>query len=411
MMPPYRRYLLAFLASFLVTCPLVAAFNVAVDPYGLFGVPRTPGFNAVKSAGRNQIRFVKPYMAERVAARTLISGNSRAEMGLDPASACWDAEEGPVFNTAVPNLGVEDQIAYLEHAASKGGVRQAIVTLDFLDFLGVSNVPEEDGQRGAPTGNLRVDDQGRRKPGFELRRLKDWLTGAFSLNTLIDSVKTVLAQGLTGLTDRRDDGFNPAQDYVPIIHNEGQGVLFAQKGPQLRRQLARPGLTAFPLRGGAWSQELEALEQFLGRAQARGLAVKLAINPAHIDQLAAIRRFGLWDDLEAWKRATLTLAERHGATLFDFTSVGPLTTEAPPPRNNRTQQLHWFWEPSHYRSELGELMLATLLGRPCADRQGLPPFGVRLTPAGLDGHLAALRTDLDAYLAAHPELSKPLGGR
>ena len=41
------------------------------------------------------------------------------------------------------------------------------------------------------------------------------------------------------------------------------------------------------------------------------------------------------------------------------------TEESVPAAGVRSGPLRWFWEPSHYRSELGDLMLDTMLAGTC----------------------------------------------
>jgi hypothetical protein len=63
--------------------------------------------------------------------------------------------------------------------------------------------------------------------------------------------------------------------------------------------------------------------------------------------------------------------------------------------------MRWYWEPSHFKKELGDIVLQIVLN----DRVGAPTvagFGVRLTPASLEPHLAVTRAGDAAYRRQNP---------
>lgn len=400
----FRRFLGTAAFSLAAMLALAAAFNWLLDPYGMFASPRIAGINAVKPAAADRIRFTKPYFAERLRPRTVISGNSRPELGLDPSSPCWLQAQRPVFNAAVPGASVALQIANAEHAAAGGDLERILLGLDLLDFLVHPDADPTHVYIGPFNQvNLRVLGNGLPNPAYAGRKFQDRLQALFSLSTLSDSVMTLLQQQAKQAPTRRADGFNPARDYLLIIRTEGQAVLFQQKNRELVQRLARSSATIYQ-RGLAWSATFETLDRFLERAKARGIQVVLFINPYHLDYLTAMRETGHWSDLENWKRTLLRLADRHSVALWDFNVISPDTTEPPPLPGDRRSMLRWFWEPAHYRAAYGERMLAGLLGRDCASNpmQGGGAVGVRLQASTLDGQLARLRRDLDAYLRSHP---------
>jgi hypothetical protein len=405
---PYRRYLIQATLAFFGTCLFAAFFNLLIDPYGLFGSPRIEGVNAVKPEAPERIRYVKPYYADRVAARTLIAGNSRPEMGLDPASHCWKPNEQPVFNTGVPGLGVSDQIGFVEHAATDGNVKNVFLGLDLTDFFVSSKTSLNDVAKSEPITeskfNLRTKMDGSPNPHYSKHRLKDWLTGLFSLETVSDSFVTIIQQHRENQPTRRADGFNPANDYHPIISAEGQAVLFVQKNQEIVQSFSKLGRDIYQ-ESTDWSSLFETLDRFLTRAGERGINVVLFINPYHADYLATIALTDHWILLDQWKRTLLAIADRHNLSLWDFNAVDERTGEPPPKPGDRTTELRWFWEPAHYRSEYGEQMLSAMLERDCA--AGFPEkqhIVYRLTQTNIEEHLIDLRRDLQIYITNHPEI-------
>lgn len=396
-MSRHGRYLRLCAAAFAGTLAVAAAVNVAVDPYGLFGTPRVAGFNAVKPEASSHSRVAKPYQVAAARPATLVVGNSRPEMGLDPASACWSAAERPVYNLGLPGASFAMQLEALRHGLAAGTVRTVVIGLDFLDFLHVGAVATA-GEGGSGGGS--PDDWRRRlalgPEGADQwrQRLTDWWRAAVSLDALADSLQTVVAQHDPDAGDLRADGFNPARPYRAIIAAEGQRVLFAQKQDELRGLFSRPGLH---LPAAEASPELRALDALLADLAARGVTPHLFLNPYHAAYLSAVDHGGLWPDFLRWKADLLAVTAAHGVPLWDFNTLGPFAREAVPPPGDRRTTLRWFWEPAHYTAALGERMLGALLGRDCAAPADAP--GERLSVATLAEQQRSLRPVLDAWKA------------
>ncbi len=212
---PYRRYVMQATFAFLSICIIAGIFNLLIDPYGMFGSPRLEEINAIKPEAADRIRYTKPYYADRAKARTVIAGNSRPEMGIDPASPCWHPDEQPVFNTGVPGLGISDQIGFVEHAATHGGVKTVFLGLDFGDFFVNSKISPNYASWPAPITktnfNLRAQVDGSLNPQYSLHRVKDWLTGIFSLETLSDSLATILQQRGKNQSNTQERWIQPSQ--------------------------------------------------------------------------------------------------------------------------------------------------------------------------------------------------------
>jgi hypothetical protein len=400
----HKRFLSVLATTFLSACLTALAFNYLVDPYGLFGSRRITGLNALKPAAAEKVRVAKPYMASRAKPKVVIGGNSRPEMGLNPQSGCWDDADQPVFNTAIPGADVFMQVRYVQHAAESGAARRIVFGIDFLDFLVDAS---------QPTGRIDWNTLGRHfdgrltsatQPGFNPpispQQAEDIFTGLFSLAAVGDSLLTVASQHDIHSATRQENGFNPAQDYLPIIRSEGQSVLFMQKNAELRKRLQPTNLGVLDASGQP-AKPFLALRRMLEWARSRGIEVTLFINPYHSDYLVQIEASGKWPLLEEWKRQLAGVAAEYAVPLWDFNTLDRYSTEAPPARNDRRTILHWFWEPAHYRQELGDMMLASMLARPCSAPSSR--FGVRVTQASLAPHLDKLRTDLSRFIQQHPD--------
>lgn len=406
----HKRFLLAMGATFLLLCLCAASFNYLIDPYSLFGSRRVAGFNELKPTASERVRVTKPYMATRAKPRVVIGGNSRPEIGLNPKSACWDKTDQPVFNAGVPGADVFMQVRYAQHAVESGKARRILFGVDFLDFLvdskQVAGRGDWDRLGRSFDGRLR---QGSGTSGMpaSIQQAEDMLSGLFSMAALGDSIMTLAAQRDPHSATRREDGFNPAQDYIPIIRNEGQAVLFTQKNTEVRERLRPADLGVLDANGGQ-ALPLLALRHLLQWAKSRDIEVVLFINPYHSDYLVQIETSGKWKVFEEWKRQLTAAADEYAVPLWDFNAFDPYSTETPPQPNDRQGMLEWYWEPAHYRAELGDLMLAAMLGQSCSKASSLPRFGVRVTPATLQAHLGELRSDMRRFVDQNPQMLRRL---
>ncbi len=403
----YHRFIRLSLIVLVITLLSAAGFNALIDPYDLFGTTRIKGLNALKPAAGTHIRLSKPYMVGRFSPRTLIGGNSRPELGLDPRDTCWTQADRPVFNIGIPGADIFMQARMLQHAIASGakkGDKRVFWGLDFMDFLDRRAALKDKrtvwpGSTHDYESRLAVTANGQINPDRPWRKLKDTVLTLFSIDTLKDSLYTLFSQGNVNATTRRVDGFNPARDYVDAIALEGQAVLFIQKNRMLAKTFARTDLSVFG-NGRQWSQDFETVSRILEYLKKNGVKATLFINPYHVDYLTLIALSSRWQEFEQWKRQLQHLAKTHDVDLWDFAVLNDFTRESLASAENRT--LKWFWEPAHYKSAYGHLMLRQLLDAPCPSREP-KPVGALLTPDTMAPHLRHERDAMMRYLKNNPK--------
>jgi len=407
---PYT-YKTLIIAGILVL--LVSTFNVLIDPYAVFGTPRIAGLNEFKPFAGDRGRVGKLYQVLRLAPKGLIVGNSRPEMGLSPDNVCWPASARPVYNISLPGESVYRQVRYAQHALVAGPVRALVMGVDFLDFLNAGPLPADPGAWPPTYADVdaepfAVDPDGRPVSGFLWVRLADYIKAAVSLNAFGHSLATLARQSDEVVPTRTTTGFNPAEGiYLPIIRAEGQLVLFEQKDRELAKRLTGAQWRLFA-QGETWSPDFEALRRLIRKSRADGAETVLFINPYHAEYLALLDKAGLWPQFEMWKRWLTVLARAEGLPLWDFSGINGYSTESVDALPARGASLEWFWEPAHYRRELGDLILANIWRAYCPQGSAdAPRYGVRLDQIGeeaatLEAYLAAQRIARDSYKATHP---------
>ena len=105
---------------------------------------------------------------------------------------------------------------------------------------------------------------------------------------------------------------------------------------------------------------------------------------------------GLWPQYEAMKREVAALSGEH-VQVWDFSGYDERTSERVPPQDS-TDKMRWYYETSHFRPELGHLMIGTMY-RPDADAERI---GVQLSPSKIDRHLAEIRASAETYRRTRP---------
>ena len=404
----FRKYLRWWLTTLVLLLVAFAAINYFVDPYGLFDSPRINGFNRLKPSATTRDRVVKPYMVNTVAPATIIAGNSRPKMGVNPDNSCWLSSEQPVYNLGVPGASVYMVARYAQHAMAAGNVKQIFWGLDFIDFLNYRKRQTTDldwpPDAKAFEVRLRVDAQGKANNGYLLQRIKDHMTLLFSLDALKDSVVTILSQKNMNAPTVRRNGFDPAKKYIDIMRLEGQGLMFKQKDLSLMEIFNRPENRLFD-NDRQQSPQFEVVQQFLKIAKQNNVELVLFINPYHSDYLTIVQQAGLWPMFQSWKRQLVIIADRFDVPLWDFSGYNDLSNIQPPAPGDTHTILKWFWEPAHYREQYGNQMLGKMLGRRC-DKEDDVIAGVKLTPENIEQHIERENAAMLRYQSDFPDATK-----
>lgn len=375
---PFAAYLRRMLLAAAALILSAGAVNLAIDPYGLFGSPVVPGINLKKSEAYNHVRLAKQQRLLRRQPATVLIGNSRVDVGLDPESPLWPAAMRPVANMGVPGEGLEGSLASLRQALAETPATTILLGLDFTDFLTL--VPSAKLAAGQPeplTPNL---------PAVLL-----------STSALADSLLTVLDQSRPYATAMTAAGFNPMADHEAIIAREGHFALADKKNREnLVRLLARSA-TVFHA-DGTPGVPLQQLEVLLAEASAAGKRVIAVIYPFHAELLQSIAISGRGPAYAAWKRAVAARfwpVALPGWALWDFGVYAPETTEPFPAAGDRQARMRFWWEPGHFKAALGERMLEQVL-------TGAPGPGVALKPGMLAHHLDSEEASARRYARNTP---------
>ena len=158
------------------------------------------------------------------------------------------------------------------------------------------------------------------------------------------------------------------------------------------------------------STSLDYLRRIVAFCRTHRIGLRIFLTPGHAHQLELDAAAGEWSAIENGKRALIELltedAARHPdqppIPLWDFSGYSTITTESLPPSDGR-EEMRWYWDSSHFKEQVGDLVLDRVLDFRESDRSLPADFGVLLTPETIEPTLARIRVAQAAYRQQHPD--------
>lgn len=388
-----KRYLAYLFGATLAIMLLIGGFNWLVDPYRIFGGPVIDGFNALKPAIAKNQRIFETVSVARKPPQAIILGTSRADVGLDPehpALSRWNT-----FNLATSGQPIYETMRLFKHALDGGRLEVAAIGLDFSSSNIFQSVPAD-------------FDESNFRSGRAIKLL-------FSFPALRDSLETINQQDRKAiLTERglfQSNGFRMSS-FEHIMNKGGHHRAFIEsETTYLNFAYLPPPRYAYEFADTVSGRStLNYLREMLALAYQRGVDTYLLISPCHARQLEIIDTLSLFGKFEEWKRRLVRINEEEARKvhkppfpLWDFSGYNSITTEAVPPPGDASTRMRWYWESSHYTKEAGDLMLNRIFGYQAPNATLPEDFGVRLTTANIEGHLARIRADRQRYRQTNRE--------
>ena len=393
-MHDFRKFWIVFFWTVASILMVAAGFNWLIDPYGIFGTPQIMGINSNKTEGANYERVYKAFDIQRKQPATLIIGNSRTLYGLNPDHP--GIKFRPAYNASLSNLSPEEALAYIKHAQNISPLKQVILATDFFTFNRYFRLPESfSEQRLAFSGAF----------DRTVARLADWKNSLVSWKALGDSFGTL-----------------KTQHKPPVIHSNGQfgSDYYAQwvaevGGPHSAslniyeetyfayKYRPPPDYDYFLFDDKGVSPKLDVLQAIIEYCDTQNILMSIHISPSHARIWEIIRILKLWPEFEKFKRELVKIVDarnerlpkKTAISLWDFSGYNSITTEPFPPLNSPKSVMKGYWESTHYKSEIGDLVLDKMLK---LDNPNIPPeFGVLITGANIEKHLETLRAQQAKY--------------
>lgn len=387
----------------------IALFNWFIDPFGMYWSPQVEGVNTVKSEAGKRSRISKVYQVNKINPQILIVGNSRVEMGLNPDNKHFAGKA--VYNQGIPGASVAMQVDYaIDAIANNNSIEQLLVGVDFLDFLlteqQVTNFNTELKSKPKANYTFRLSSQDSDYDLANLFRLKEKMAMIFSLDALSASMNTIFKQN-SMVNSINSHGFNYALSYIEIMNTEGITPLFKQKLQEISARLTNKVWKIKAQKSFPFSPTFSHLGRLITFAKQHDIKLTFFINPYHYSYLHTLADNNQWQNFELWKQTLvqyLNTTQVDGFTLWDFSGNNKYVNEKVPLATPK-KLMQWFWEPAHYREELGNKMLSTMLTNQDKKKQ---TFGINLIPTTIKVQLKVNQSNLQKSEPAWQKLQQGL---
>lgn len=364
-----------------------AALVAVVDPYRLYRSIEMDGFNSVKPLPTRYQNRIKMHGALEHRPNTFILGNSRAELGLNPEHAALGAS---AYNLALAGSGLSTSRDQLDQLRSEGvKPKRLVIGLEFLDFLLDPSKP----------------------PPVRKAKPKDWFDELsweadllFSMDSIVDSLKTLRLQRLSDPQSITERGFNPLREYNKFARDGGYYPIFQQRAVENAKRFVRAprGLI---YNATQLSPDLDDLRAILALGARSRADVNLVIYPYHAQILAMFEEAGLASTFDEWKALMIREVEQIRAaypgvriTLWDFSGFSSYQCEPIPAKGDKATKTKWYWEAGHFKPALGDLILWRILG----DDTSPDNFGFVLDQATAADNRIRMASERAACAAAQP---------
>ena len=387
----YLKFLLIAVSVVLIS---TVGFNRLIDPFALYGGPIIEGVNIHKTAFNRNTRMSKAAAIYQQNPLAIVLGSSRGEYGIDPDHPGWDTSS--VYNLSLSSANLYESFRYLQHAQAVQPLQQVVLMLDLLMFN--ASKPEQ-----ADFTEERLAVNAKNQP--QQQNSSDLLILA-SLDTTFASVETIMKQYKTEGSICLANGMRETTHNTINIHSSGghhKAFLSNEKG-YFNDTYDKFSLTT------AQRNNWKTYQEILSLAQQQKIELHIAISPSHARQFETIAVKGIWSIFEQWKRQLVTLNESVAAeqgkspfALWDFSGYNDYTTEVVPALGDTETQMQWYWESSHYKKELGDLVLDRTFSYKHPERKIVKGFGALLNSENIETHLQKLREDRQQWRVLHPE--------
>ncbi|MEM1393612.1 MAG: hypothetical protein AAGG00_10030 [Cyanobacteria bacterium P01_H01_bin.150] len=376
-------YIKNYITNFFIGLFLVASFNFVVDPRKIFAVVDIQGFNSEKPFILNAgLRKLKSVEIERGNYDTIFLGTSRTKHGLNPLHPVFNSSK--VYNAGLSGTSIYETFRAFEFANEKSNLDTVVIGLDAISFYSKKT-----------TGG----DYNESKFSKSHNYFKIISNEIFSKNKVIESLLTINFN----LKDKRDDyitsGFVTRADSPKYTLRE----LFTKTLEEfLVREDLYPGLYDSPKR-------IELLKEIFNQRK-DNTKLYLFISPVHAFQLEGMDSINRFSKFEQWKRDLVKVVEEDATKnpnkqpiiLWDFSGYNSYTTEKIPPTGSK-QKMRWYWESSHYKNELGDIILDKMFNYPNKNKDAHSDFGVVINSDNIESHLEKIRAEQARYKQNFPQ--------
>ena len=375
----YKQFCWKFLALAATFSAVTAGFNILADPYEVWHVGMTKGFNMLAPQAEEVERLQKPldFMRLKEKPEVVFIGTSQILYALD-MEKFQEMSGKSAYNFALRGGSMYEQRRVLEHVlANDANLQEIYIGLGFANFVSCEHRP----YLGLGP-EFKAEDEQYGKTCLTLENLGRTV---FSWQTMTDGTGKILDNAINKWEHPYYMASGKVYDDNVERYVEKSSWEFTRTLALMERECSYRGCELAP-------EALGELETMLELCQQRGIKVHLFICPVHARMMEALA--ANWAEYEEWKRALVKLAP-----VLDFSGYNEITTSPAKGGLVAEDTNPYFWDVMHMKTQVGNEVLAVLAGQAAAEKAG----GVLLTPKNIEEHLQGQKAGLEAWEQAHPD--------
>ncbi|KTD47609.1 hypothetical protein [Legionella quateirensis] len=390
----FKKFSIYYLSFLVALCSIIILLNWLVNPYNIYKSLPIQRFSQ-KPVVTSHLRLAKAMAVEWNKPDVLILGSSTAETGLNPQFPAWNNSR--VYNLGLSGANIYEVMRYLQHAESIKPVKKVVLAVNFFMFNAYINNRDDFDE-----SILRVDVQGKNNP----LALNNVFTTLLSYDAIKASLETISSQNKKNAFQSNGQlVLNYREDQVNQLKGYKNNFLYTERFN--KSSLLPPPHELF----GFTNKEqqintLQYMQNIIAICEKNNTQLILVIAPEHIRLLETYKQLGLWNLYEQWQKELVDMIDLHNKNhpnvpfeLWGFNKVNAITTEQLPEKEDTHTAMHWFWDPYHFKNELGNLILSSILNN--KDESQTNNFSTRLTPINIYSELQFNRTALSRWENEH----------
>lgn len=354
----FKKFSIYYITFIIVISAMIILFNWIVNPYNIYKSLPLEQLSQ-KPLVTSHLRLAKAMAVEWKKPEYLILGSSTAETGFNPQFPAWNNVQ--VYNLGLSGANIYEVMRYLQHAESVRPIKKVVLAVNFFMFNSyVSNRDDFD------ESILRVDVNGVKNP----LAVNNFFTTLLSYDAIRASIETINNQNKK----------NAFQSNGQLIHNYREDQVNQLKGYRNNfinaESYNRSSLLPPPHQIFAFSNQeqqintMDYMQKIITICEQNNTELTLVIAPEHVRLMETYKQLGLLSIYEQWQEQLVHLVTAHNQKyptlpidLWNFNKINEITTEILPEKEDQVTVMRWFWDPHHFKNELGNLILVQILKR------------------------------------------------
>jgi hypothetical protein len=354
----------------------IGAFNYYADPCGLYHAGKKWDWIRSRPSSFDVSFIYKARAVESAQADVLFMGSSRTAEGLDP--------KGPTvppnaYNLGLPSSSIYEDRRYLQHAIAAHVPQTVVFGLDWEGFAydrEVNPLFSEDRllvqPDGAPTSTWDYE-------------FADMGPTLFSYSILSMSWDTLRAPRDSNL--KFESGFEANAPLITQHMNLAKSVLAANKKWVT---IGKPTPFRSPNGKAPQMDEFSKIIDLCAKNHIRLIAFVQPLYAIEIDRCT-----DQWSAYSDWMKELASRMSSNPALqgeLWDFSGYNSMSTEPLPLPTDKFNNMHYYWEASHYRKIVGDMVLERIF-----KGTGPSTFGQLVTASTVNDDLQRLQGEKEAW--------------